>query len=294
MRVLLTGAGGQVGAELARRAPRGVDVVALDRAGLDIRREADVRAVVGDVGPDLILNAAAYTAVDRAESEPEEAFAVNEAGARALAAAAAAAGGRMLHLSTDFVFSGNSGRPYAPGDPPDPVNVYGRSKAAGERAVLELLGSRSLVVRTSWVYGPRGSNFLTTVLWRLREHHGVRVVTDQVGGPTAAPDLARAVWDLATREWRADGGAVVHVANPGSASRCQWAAAIRDLGVEMGMLDRESQVTPIRTADLPGGAPRPACSVLDTAATWRMLGYRLAPWRSALRDVLREVAVRHA
>ena len=107
MRVLLTGAGGQVGAELARRAPRGVDVVALDRAGLDIRREADVRAVVSDVGPDLILNAAAYTAVDRAESEPEEAFAVNEAGARALAAAAAAAGGRMLHLSTDFVFSGN-------------------------------------------------------------------------------------------------------------------------------------------------------------------------------------------
>jgi len=285
MKAMITGAGGQLAGALAEAAPAGWTVTALSRAQLDIADEAAVAKAVSALAPDLILNAAAYTAVDRAENEAAAAFAANRDGPRHIAEAASAAGARMIHISTDFVFDGRSGRPYRPSDPTAPLGVYGASKLAGEAAVREAAPG-ALIVRTAWVYGASGANFLHTMLRLMAERPQVRVVADQIGCPTATPDLAAALWALAA----SDAAGVMHYAGAGAASWYDFAVAIAEEAVAAGVLTAAPPVIPIATADYPTPAARPSFSLLDCRETYAMLGEPARHWRVALRAVLRSMA----
>ena len=280
---LITGAGGQLGRALAATAPPGWRVVPCASRDLDITDAGAVERAVAEVAPRLVLNAAAYTAVDRAEAEPDRAFAVNARGPRHLARALQGRGARLIHLSTDFVFAGDRPRPYRPGDRPDPGSVYGRSKQAGDEAVMEETGGEALVVRTSWVYGAGGANFVNTMLRLMGEREEIGVVADQVGTPTWTGSLARALWAWADLP-RARG--FRHWSDAGVASWYDFAVAIAEEGRRAGLLDRECRVRPIATEDYPTPAVRPAWSVLDKRESWEELGIEPLHWREALRQAL--------
>ncbi len=279
MRALILGAGGQVGRALAATAPEGMTVTALLRDQCDVSDAAQVARAIGAARAEVVFNAAAYTAVDRAESEPAQAEALNARAPGQIAAAAKARGARLIHLSTDFVFDGLGGLPYRPGDPVSPLGVYGRSKAAGEAAVAAA-DSSALIVRTAWVYAPAGANFVNTMLRLMRERERIPVVSDQVGTPTWAPALARTVWQLAGQ----GAAGVHHVTDAGIASWYDFAVAIEEEGRAAGLLARPTEVVPIGTADYPTVARRPACSVLDKSLTWALLGEAAQHWRVNLRS----------
>jgi len=283
MRVLITGADGQLGFELQRSAPSYAELLALDVADLDITDRAAVQYVLAAFTPAVVFNAAAYTAVDRAESEPESAFAVNADGARNIAQTVAEFGARVVHVSTDFVFDGTSSRPYLPTDAPRPIGVYGRSKLAGEQAMLSIAGERAAVVRTAWLYSSYGANFVKTMLRLLAERDVVRVVADQVGTPTSGAGLARALWAIAAQPTL---HGVFHWTDAGVASWYDFAVAIGEDASALGLLERAAPVLPIRTQDYPTPAQRPAYSVLDKTASWTALGVQPRHWRVALRTVL--------
>lgn len=285
MRVLIPGAGGQIGRALVATAPAEAEIRALNLARLDITRPAEVMREVRAFRPHLVVNAAGYTAVDRAEADPDAARAVNEGGARHLAEAAADVGARMLHFSTDYVFDGRKGRPYAPDDPPNPLNVYGATKLAGERMVLRTLGDRALVVRTAWVYAASGRNFLRTMLRLLNEREEVTVVADQTGTPTTATSVARASWALAARP---DFHTIAHWTDDGVASWYEFAVAIQEEALAAGRLKRVATLLPIATEEYPTPACRPRYSVLDCSVTRAALGLMPDHWRVALRRTLRE------
>jgi dTDP-4-dehydrorhamnose reductase len=291
MRVLITGAGGQVGRELVRAAPPQAEVRALDRNDLDIGDAVAVRAAVADFAPTVIINAAGYTAVDKAEQEHDLALRVNAEGPRLLAQAARGLHGcRLVHISTDYVFDGTSAHPYRPGDAPHPLGVYGRTKLEGEDAVLGALGPRAVVLRTSWVYGAHGRNFLHTMLRLMRERGAVRVVADQIGTPTSTPALAEALWQFAKRPGLAG---VYHWTDAGVASWYDFAVAIAEEAAAIGLLPPGIEVTPIATEDYPTPARRPACSVLDTRATVTALALEPRHWRQRLREELSRLRAAH-
>jgi len=276
-RYLIAGANGMLGRDL-QRALAGRDVVALGRSDLDIVDEDAVRAAVA--GVDVVVNAAAYTAVDAAESDEDAAFAVNATGAGNLAAAAAATGARMVQVSTDYVFRGDATTPYAEDAPIDPLGAYGRTKAAGERLVRERHPG-SHIVRTAWLYGADGPNFVTTMLRLAGERDTVQVVTDQSGQPTWSADLAARIVELLDRDV-APG--VYHGTNSGEAS---WFELARAVFVGTG-LDPE-RVLPTDAASFVRPAPRPAYSVLGHDG-WRAAGLpAMRPWRDALAEALPEL-----
>jgi len=281
VRVLVTGAGGQLGRALAAAAPRGEVVKACTHAELDIAQEAAVRAVFADFTPELVINAAAYNAVDDAERDPAGAARVNTAGPRALAAACRAAGAWLTHVSTDFVFDGRQGHPYDASAAPNPLSVYGRSKLEGETAVARELPGRSAVVRTSWLYSA-GGGFATRMLTLMRAKPELEVVSDQVGAPTHAAGLAGVLWALSAR--RAAG--LWHWSDSGVASRYDFAVAIAEEAVRFGLLPVAPLIVPIASADYPAAAARPAYSVLDKRATEKLLGVTAPHWRIALRATL--------
>lgn len=288
MRALVTGAGGQVGRALLATVPIGVSVEATGHADLDVGDERAVVAFVERVRPDVVINAAAYTAVDGAEAEAETAMRVNGTGVRNLARAIRALrGARLVHVSTDFVFDGLSSSPYGPEASPSPLGVYGASKLAGERAAIEELEARAVIVRTAWVYAAAGRNFLLTILRLLAERGEVRVVADQVGAPTAASSVAAALWRCAMLP-HARG--ILHWTDAGVASWYDFAVAIAEEASALGLLTGAVTVRPIATADYPVAARRPAYSVLDKRSTVEALGMEPRHWRAELRGVLREVA----
>jgi dTDP-4-dehydrorhamnose reductase len=287
MRALITGGRGQLGRALSECVPPGVDAYLLGRTELDITCEGAVRDAFTDLRPDIVLNAAAYTAVDRAESEPELCHAVNARGARLLAMAAAANGTRFVHVSTDFVYDGKSSTPYAPDDAPHPLGVYGESKLLGERAVLEVLAERAAVVRTAWIYSAWGRNFVCTMLQLMAERGAVRVVADQVGSPTSSRSLARTLWQLARRT---DVHGIQHWTDAGLASWYDFAVAIAEEAAALNLVPSSVSVTPISTSEHPTAARRPAYSVLDSRATNARLEVTPVHWRKNLRETLREIA----
>jgi dTDP-4-dehydrorhamnose reductase len=284
LKALVAGAGGQLATELVAFRPIGWTVEAISEADLDIRDAAAVAAAVARSKPDVILNAAAYTAVDRAETDADTAWAVNRDGAANLARAAASVGARMAHVSTDFVFDGEAGRAYRPDDATAPLGVYGASKLAGEIAVMEA-APNALILRTAWVYSPHGGNFLKTMLRLMRERGEVRVVADQVGTPTSAATLAEALWGLVL----ADAAGTHHYTDAGVASWYDFAQAIGEDAHAIGLLPAAPRVLPINTADYPTPARRPAFSVLDKTSTWKILGRPSPHWRAALRATLAQV-----
>lgn len=290
MRALITGASGQVGRALLQATPGHTELHAFTRQQLDISDAAAVRAAIQSLQPDLVINAAAYTAVDRAESEPGRAAAVNAQGSRNLAEAVRAIPAcRLLHISTDYVFDGRRSAPYQPSDPTNPLSVYGRTKLLGEQAVAEVLAERAAVLRTAWVYGPSGRNFMLTMLQLMRERGVVQVVADQRGTPTAASSIARALWRLAALP-RVDG--IVHWTDEGVASWYDFACAIAEEAASAGLLAQPVRVVPITTAEYPTPAHRPSNSVLDQRDSIERLGINPVPWRESLVATLRALADR--
>jgi dTDP-4-dehydrorhamnose reductase len=286
VKVLVTGAGGQVGRLLRATCPEGIELTACTHAELDIGDPQAVRRTVKRVQPAAVINAAAYTAVDKAESEPELARRINGLGPAHLAASAAACGARLVHISTDFVFDGTASSPYRPEAQPNPLGVYGTTKLLGERAVLEVLPERSVIVRTAWVYAAEGKNFVHTMLRLMRERGAVRVVADQVGTPTAARPLAEVLWQLVARP---EVQGVHHWTDAGVASWYDFAVAIADEGAALGLLPSGVAVTPIATEEYPTPARRPAYSVLDKHSLMT-LGFHPAHWRHRLRETLKDIA----
>jgi dTDP-4-dehydrorhamnose reductase len=290
MRVLLTGREGQLGQALVAQAPEGVELIAPGRAELDLADAEACRQSVLELRPDWVLNAGAYTAVDKAESEPNLAQRVNAEAPGAFAAALATTGGRLLQVSTDFVFNGEQGHPYRPDQALEPLGVYGASKAEGERRVEAELGpERSCLLRTSWVYGPVGRNFCLTMLrlHRIKAEAGeaLGVVADQVGCPTATPGLAAACW----RAIGLDLGGRHHWSDAGAASWYDFALAIGELGTARGLLEQPAKVKSLTTAEYPTPAQRPSYSLLDCTQTRSALGLEGTPWRHALDGVLAQI-----
>ena len=284
MRCLVLGAGGQLGRALLATSPAETDVIAPARSDCDLTNDDQLEHWLREVRPHVVFNAAAYTAVDAAESDEANARLINAIGVRRLAEAAKRHGARLVHVSTDFVFDGETSRPYAPDDEPSPLNVYGRTKREGEVAVLSS-GADALIVRTAWVYFEQGRNFVHTMLRLMRERDEVRVVSDQVGTPTYARNLARALWMLAQKPV----SGLHHVTDSGVASWYDFAVAIREEAIAGGLIENAAPVIPISTADYPTPARRPRFSVLDNSKTWSVLGTTGRHWREGLREMLTRV-----
>jgi dTDP-4-dehydrorhamnose reductase len=285
MRVLVIGVGGQVANAVVAAAPAQHQVIPRTQAELDICDATAVARALADSGAEWVVNGAAYTAVDQAEDDISVATAVNDTATGVLAAATAKAGGRLLHLSTDFVFDGESNRAYRPSDKANPLSVYGVSKLAGERHVLNGPGA-GIVVRTAWVYAAAGRNFVLTMLRLMREKEQVSVVCDQIGTPTWAGGIAAAIWGLI--EAGAPGG-LYHWTDLGLASWYNFAVAIQDEGLARGLLTRAVPVIPIPSTAYPTRARRPAFSVLDTSATRGLIKVPARHWRHNLRIMLDEL-----
>lgn len=286
MKVLLTGASGQLGNELAKCVPCEVDLISVDLSELDITQARTVSRVMDAHQPDVVINAAAYTAVDAAEKDRELAFAVNAEGAGNVAYAACEQGARCIQISTDFVFDGEATRPYRPDDPTAPLCVYGESKLAGECAVLDACGDRGLVIRTSWLYSVHGNNFVKSMLNLMRERPELGVVADQVGAPTWAAGLARVVWEATMQE---ELSGILHWSDAGTASWHDFAVAVRDDGWDRGLIDERIPVAPLTTEQFPRPARRPAWSVLDSSETRARMTTRSMHWREALGFMLNEM-----
>lgn len=290
MKVLLTGASGQLGQALIASAPAGIELVTTSRQQLDLADPEACSSAVEQHQPDWVLNAGAYTAVDKAESEPELAHAVNAGAPEAFARALDQHGGRLLHISTDFVFNGTQGTPYQPEQARAPLGVYGASKAAGEVAVQSIFGAdgRGLILRTSWVIGPLGKNFALTMLRLHRERDQLGVVADQVGCPTSTLNLAPACWQTLQIADDRDVPAVMHWSDAGAASWYDVAVAVGQIGADLGLIDTPAEVKPITTADYPTPAERPAYSLLDCTATRAALDLQGEHWQQALKAVLKQ------
>jgi dTDP-4-dehydrorhamnose reductase len=284
--VLITGAAGQLGYELQRLVPAGIGVVAVDLDELDLTDAVAVSDCIAAHRPSVIINGAAYTAVDRAESEPGLAHAVNADAPATLARSAAHHGARVIQISTDFVFGGATSIPWRPDDAPAPQSVYGLTKRDGERAVLDTLGDHALVIRTAWLYSAHGANFVKTMLRLMRERDAISVVADQVGTPTWAHSLARTVW---TAVQAPEVSGILHWTDAGVASWYDFAVAIQEEALGRGLLTRAVPVHAITSAEYPSPARRPAFSVLDTTATTRIFGVVPQHWRANLRLMLGEL-----
>lgn len=285
MKVLITGTSGQVGRSLVSTAPAEITLLTASHKDLDIADGEAVRAYVHSHSPEVIINAAAYTAVDRAESEPELARRVNSDGPNHVAIAARDTGARLIHISTDFVFDGAASSPYLPGAATNPLSVYGRTKLAGEEAVVEGLPGKSVVLRTAWVYAAEGTNFLRTMLRIMNANGSVRVVADQVGTPTAARALAETLWKIVA-EPKIHG--IHHWTDAGVASWYDFAVAIAEEGARLKLVPDNVTVAPIATAEYPTPARRPSYSVLDKTSL-TSIGFVSVHWRKRLREVLQEM-----
>jgi len=290
MRILLTGANGQVGRELSNRGgQRGFEVLALDRSDLDITDQVSVGREVNRSSLSLVVNAAGYTAVDEAESEPELAFAVNRDGPAYLASACEKVGIPLVHISTDYVFDGQKQGDYFETDPVSPLSVYGKSKAAGEEEVSKLL-REYLILRTGWVYGVHGHNFVKTMLRLGREREVVQVVDDQYGCPTYAADLAETILRIAAQlqEGRQIIWGTYHYCGKGVTTWHGFAEEIFRLASGDSSL-KVKRVEPISTSEYPTPAKRPANSVLDCSLVEKEFGIRSRPWSESLARMIKEM-----
>lgn len=286
MKILVIGSNGQLGWELRRTCPSYVELACVDFPELDICNRSCVHEYIFSLSPDWIINAAAYTAVDKAEQEHDKAYDVNCRGAMHIAEAVRDIGARLVHISTDFVFNGKQGKPYNPDDIPFPESVYGKTKLEGENAVREVLKTNALIIRTAWLYSAHGENFVKTMIRLMNERDSLSVVDDQIGTPTWAYGLAQTIWCLIKK----DLAGLFHWTDAGIASWYDFAVAIQEEGLKVGLLSKQIPINPISTSNYPTPAKRPSFSVLDKEATWQALGMKPVHWRMRLRSMLKEIS----
>jgi len=290
MRILVLGAGGQLGQELARQFAGVGEVMACGHQDLDLADVAHLRTRLKQMPADVVLNAAAYTAVDRAEAEPDLAMAINAVAPRILAEVCANAGALLVHYSTDYVFDGRKSEPWSEKDIPNPLNVYGVSKLAGEQGIRQA-GGRFLIFRTSWVYGPTGKNFLRSMLRLGQERERLSIVDDQIGAPTSTLELARATRAIVEGVANGEFGpeqqwtGLYHMTCSGSVSWCGFARTIFS-SASGTLLERVPDVLPIPTSAYPSPAGRPANSILSNDKLEKQFGVRLSGWQTALDEVM--------
>ena len=280
MKVLVAGAGGQLGRALIESVPSTIELIARDRRSLDVADRDAIGRAIESLEPAVVVNATAFTAVDQAEAESELAHRINAEAPGWIAEACRRHGSRLVHVSTDFVFDGRAARPYRPHDPTGPLSVYGATKLEGERRVLREHPDGSAIFRTAWLYDAANRNFATTMLRLMGERPVVRVVADQFGTPTSVRGLARAIW----RAIEADVTGILHWTDAGSASWYDFAEAIRRLGQSRGIVPSGVRIEPISTDEYPTPAKRPAFSVLDKSATWAAIGLTSVHWEDALGE----------
>lgn len=285
MKILVTGGNGQLGQELKRTVPQQHEIVTVDICDFDLCNCSDIETCITDSRPDYIINAAAYTAVDKAEQEKDIAFKANAEGAYNIALAAQENNVKLIQISTDFIFDGKKSSPYLPDDQAVPVSVYGESKLEGEKKVLSVLKNKALIIRTAWLYSAYGTNFVKTMLKLMQERDSLSVVADQIGTPAWAKGLALAIWGATDKELTG----IHHWADAGVASWYDFAVAIQEEAIALDLLNKEIPIQPIRTIDFPTPAQRPAYSVLDKTSTWEALGYIADHWRVSLRNMLKEL-----
>lgn len=283
MKVLVTGARGQLGQTLLANAPADLVMFGIDRSQLDITDQEQVRAFVDAERPDVIVNAAAYSAVDLAEDNETQATAANATGPLYLATAASDCGARLVHLSTDFVFDGAAAEPYSPAASVNPLGAYGRSKWEGEQHVRTTLPDSSVVLRTAWLYSEYGGNFVSTMLRLMNEREELSVVNDQVGSPTWARSVANAIFAFIARP---DLSGNYHWTDAGRVSWFDFACAIQEEAQILGLISKAIDIRSVSSGDYAAAATRPAYSVLDCSATASDLGLKQTPWRQSLRAML--------
>ncbi len=279
---LLLGAAGQLGRLVQAHKPDNIRMAGKTHQDFDITDSMTLKTVIAEVKPDIVINCAAYTAVDKAESEPETAYRVNAEAPGNLAALLDPAS-KLIHLSTDFVFSKYSANPYKPGDKPDPVSVYGKSKLAGEEIILRQREQNSIILRVSWLYSATGRNFVTTMLRLMREGKDLNVIGDKFGTPTSAHSLADIIWKLALSE---TGNGIYHWSDRGVISWYDFAVEIMEQALQSGILDQAVKITSIPSAAYPTPAERPVYSALDSSGTESVLGIKTSPWQEELGKVL--------
>lgn len=288
--VVITGSTGQVGSAVATLLRSHHDVHTPDRNQLNLADADSIRSYLRSIRPAWIINPAAYTAVDQAEADQETAFSINAEAPRVIGEEASLLGARVLHFSTDYVFDGTSDRPYIESDQPNPVSVYGASKLAGERA-LAATGASHLILRTSWVYGATGKNFLLTVLRLAREQRTLRIVADQHGTPTASQDLAALVEHIVSRDHvPLPAGGVYHATGAGDTT---WFGFAQEIMRRLQSVDPACvlpQVEPIRTDEFPTAAKRPANSRLDCGKLLAQFGWTMPRWQDSVAAVLGQLA----
>lgn len=286
MRILIIGKSGQLAWELNRAIPDTVECKSVGQAELDITHHEAVADLIAQYKPDCVINAAAYTAVDKAETDQQTAFSVNDSAVANLAQVCASNNARLLHVSTDFVFNGQKNTPYQAGDVCAPMGVYGASKLAGELAVLKALPADSVIVRTAWVYSSHGNNFVKTMLRLMAEKPQLNVIYDQVGTPTWAKGLAQWLWTVALKP---EVQGVFHWTDAGVASWYDFAVAIQNLALAKGLLARAIAIKPIPTSGFPTPAKRPAYSVLDKTSAEEASGLTPVHWQQQLSSMLDEL-----
>jgi dTDP-4-dehydrorhamnose reductase len=284
-KILLTGINGQVGHALLPQLSD-YEVVGLDRHALDLSNTDAIRQVIRDIKPDLIINPAAYTAVDKAESEADLAYAINATAPQVIAEEALALGCAVMHFSTDYVYDGCKQAPYVETDDVNPQSIYGKSKLAGEKAI-EAVGGPHLILRTSWVYGDYGKNFLNTILRLASEREQLNIVADQNGAPTSSMNIASAIVELLTC-WDCKQSGVYHLTNSGNTSWHGFASEIVRQYTEMHQrpMLKVKAINPITTAAYPTPASRPANSCLDNTLLQQRFGITLPPWQAGLQQVM--------
>jgi len=295
MKILVTGKNGQLGSELQKTCPSNVELICFGSKELDISNAEQVNELLITHSPDIVINAAAYTAVDKAETDTDTAYAVNEQGAANLANTCKNIDAKLMHISTDFVFDGTSTMPYTASDATNPLGVYGASKLAGEQAINEILGSQATIVRTAWVYSFFGNNFVKTMLRLMAEKEQLGIVGDQVGTPTWAAGLANMLWALVAKASSEqvlnteNKATILNWTDAGVASWYDFAVAIQELAIEQGLLTKSIPISAIPAASYPTPAKRPAFSVLNKAQAEEISGVKTVHWRAQLKAMLTEL-----
>ena len=285
MKVLLLGSNGQLGWELTRTCPKNITLTTCDYPKIDFCSTNSINQCIKVTQPDCIINAAAYTLVDKAEQEKDLAYRINHHAVLEIAELCRKNTISLIHISTDFIFNGQNFKPYQPDDTPDPKSVYGKSKLKGEQAIRKVFGDHSLIIRTAWLYSSHGNNFVKTMLNLMKAKPSLNIIDEQIGTPTWGFGLAKGIWTALEKNILG----TFHWTDAGVASWYDFAMAIQEEGIKAGLLDKSIPILPIPAHQYPTPAIRPMYSVLDKTSFWRAIDIKPVHWRVQLRSMLKEL-----